>query len=260
VTYRERQRLADIQAAIDATRSHLQRGDLSDGGRRGDLLVDAKFASQFVALGAGASGACGGQRGQSGYGRGHGGGRSTNDWLMVSTSRTTSAREASSERESPVKPMTVASAACGNCTFASADVAYLRRLKHTTTSSAITSGMRSSGRLTRPSMTTTLAGTTAGQCRSSVRTHTTCGRRPGSGDGLAPAPRRRVAARRPRQGSAASRSRLRSPARLSGTRPLINFRRIAVNHRWPVLSAHRPDFPITGSPRRRWVWRAAPPT
>jgi hypothetical protein len=30
VTYRERQRLADIQAAIDATRSHLQRGDLSD--------------------------------------------------------------------------------------------------------------------------------------------------------------------------------------------------------------------------------------
>jgi uncharacterized protein with HEPN domain len=31
VTYRERQRLADIQAAIDAIRSHLQRGDLSDG-------------------------------------------------------------------------------------------------------------------------------------------------------------------------------------------------------------------------------------
>jgi uncharacterized protein with HEPN domain len=31
VTYRERQRLADIQAAIDAVRSHLQRGDLSDG-------------------------------------------------------------------------------------------------------------------------------------------------------------------------------------------------------------------------------------
>ena len=28
---RERQRLADIQAAIDAIRSHLQRGDLSDG-------------------------------------------------------------------------------------------------------------------------------------------------------------------------------------------------------------------------------------
>jgi hypothetical protein len=31
VSYRERQRLADIQAAIDAIRSHLQRGDLSDG-------------------------------------------------------------------------------------------------------------------------------------------------------------------------------------------------------------------------------------
>jgi uncharacterized protein with HEPN domain len=30
VTYRDRQRLADIQAAIDAIRSHLQRGDLSD--------------------------------------------------------------------------------------------------------------------------------------------------------------------------------------------------------------------------------------
>ena len=34
--YRERQRLADIQAAIDAIRSHLQRGDLSDG-----LIFDA---------------------------------------------------------------------------------------------------------------------------------------------------------------------------------------------------------------------------
>jgi uncharacterized protein with HEPN domain len=32
VTYRERQRLADIQAAIDAIRSHLQRGDLSSDG------------------------------------------------------------------------------------------------------------------------------------------------------------------------------------------------------------------------------------
>jgi len=31
VSYRERQRLSDIQAAIDAIRSHLQRGDLSDG-------------------------------------------------------------------------------------------------------------------------------------------------------------------------------------------------------------------------------------
>jgi uncharacterized protein with HEPN domain len=31
VTCRERQRLADLQAAIDAIRSHLQRGDLSDG-------------------------------------------------------------------------------------------------------------------------------------------------------------------------------------------------------------------------------------
>jgi uncharacterized protein with HEPN domain len=36
VTYRERQRLADIQAAIDAIGSHLQRGDLSDG-----LVFDA---------------------------------------------------------------------------------------------------------------------------------------------------------------------------------------------------------------------------
>lgn len=36
MTYREQQRLADIQAAIDAIRSHLQRGDLSDG-----LVFDA---------------------------------------------------------------------------------------------------------------------------------------------------------------------------------------------------------------------------
>lgn len=36
MTYRERQRLADIQAAIDAIRSHLQRGELSDG-----LVFDA---------------------------------------------------------------------------------------------------------------------------------------------------------------------------------------------------------------------------
>lgn len=36
MTYRERQRLADIQAAIDAIGSHLQRGDLSD-----DLVFDA---------------------------------------------------------------------------------------------------------------------------------------------------------------------------------------------------------------------------
>jgi uncharacterized protein with HEPN domain len=36
VIYRERQRLADIQAAIDVIRSHLQRGDLSDG-----LVFDA---------------------------------------------------------------------------------------------------------------------------------------------------------------------------------------------------------------------------
>jgi len=36
VTYRERQRLADIQAAIDAIRSHLHRGGLSDG-----LVFDA---------------------------------------------------------------------------------------------------------------------------------------------------------------------------------------------------------------------------
>jgi uncharacterized protein with HEPN domain len=36
VSYRERQRLADIQAAIEAISSHLQRGDLSDG-----LVFDA---------------------------------------------------------------------------------------------------------------------------------------------------------------------------------------------------------------------------
>jgi hypothetical protein len=36
MSYREPQRLADIQAAIDAIRSHLQRGDLSDG-----LIFDA---------------------------------------------------------------------------------------------------------------------------------------------------------------------------------------------------------------------------
>jgi uncharacterized protein with HEPN domain len=36
VSYRDRQRLADIQAAIDAIRSHLQRGTLSDG-----LVFDA---------------------------------------------------------------------------------------------------------------------------------------------------------------------------------------------------------------------------
>jgi uncharacterized protein with HEPN domain len=36
VSYRDHQRLADIQAAIDAIRSHLQRGDLSDG-----LVFDA---------------------------------------------------------------------------------------------------------------------------------------------------------------------------------------------------------------------------
>jgi uncharacterized protein with HEPN domain len=36
VTYRERQRLTDVQAAIEAIRSHLQRGDLSDG-----LIFDA---------------------------------------------------------------------------------------------------------------------------------------------------------------------------------------------------------------------------
>jgi uncharacterized protein with HEPN domain len=36
VSYRDRQRLSDIQAAIDAIRSHLQRGTLSDG-----LVFDA---------------------------------------------------------------------------------------------------------------------------------------------------------------------------------------------------------------------------
>ena len=36
MSYRERQRPSDIQAAIDAIRSHLQRGDLSDG-----LIFDA---------------------------------------------------------------------------------------------------------------------------------------------------------------------------------------------------------------------------
>ena len=36
MSYRERQRLADIQAAIDAIRSHMRRGGLSDG-----LIFDA---------------------------------------------------------------------------------------------------------------------------------------------------------------------------------------------------------------------------
>jgi uncharacterized protein with HEPN domain len=36
VSYRDRQRLSDIQAAIDAIRSHLQRGTLTDG-----LVFDA---------------------------------------------------------------------------------------------------------------------------------------------------------------------------------------------------------------------------
>jgi uncharacterized protein with HEPN domain len=36
VTYRDQQQLDDIQAAIDAIRSHLRRGDLSDG-----LVLDA---------------------------------------------------------------------------------------------------------------------------------------------------------------------------------------------------------------------------
>jgi hypothetical protein len=36
VNYRERQRLADIRAAIDAIRSHMQRGTLADG-----LVFDA---------------------------------------------------------------------------------------------------------------------------------------------------------------------------------------------------------------------------
>ena len=36
MNYRDRQRLADIQAAIDAIRSHLQRGTLADG-----LVFDA---------------------------------------------------------------------------------------------------------------------------------------------------------------------------------------------------------------------------
>jgi uncharacterized protein with HEPN domain len=36
VSYRDRQRLADIQAAIDAIQSHLQRGTLADG-----LVFDA---------------------------------------------------------------------------------------------------------------------------------------------------------------------------------------------------------------------------
>jgi uncharacterized protein with HEPN domain len=36
VSYRDRQRLSDIQAAVDAIRSHLQRGTLTDG-----LVFDA---------------------------------------------------------------------------------------------------------------------------------------------------------------------------------------------------------------------------
>jgi uncharacterized protein with HEPN domain len=36
MSYRDRQRLSDVQAAIDAIRSHLQRGTLADG-----LVFDA---------------------------------------------------------------------------------------------------------------------------------------------------------------------------------------------------------------------------
>lgn len=36
MTYRDRQRLTDVQASIEAIRSHLRRGDLSDG-----LIFDA---------------------------------------------------------------------------------------------------------------------------------------------------------------------------------------------------------------------------
>jgi hypothetical protein len=48
VTYRDRQRLADIQAAIAAIRSHLLRGDLSDGlvfAERTVVLTAASAAS-----------------------------------------------------------------------------------------------------------------------------------------------------------------------------------------------------------------------
>ena len=59
MTYRDRQRLADVQAAIDAIRSHLQRGTLSDGmvydavrirllevGEAVEALPDSLLASQ----------------------------------------------------------------------------------------------------------------------------------------------------------------------------------------------------------------------
>jgi uncharacterized protein with HEPN domain len=45
VTYRDRQRLLDIQAAIAAIHSHLQRGDLSDG-----LVFDA-IRVRFLEIG-----------------------------------------------------------------------------------------------------------------------------------------------------------------------------------------------------------------
>lgn len=43
MSYREYQRPADIQAPIDAIRSHLQRGDLSDG-----LVFDAARGVRYL--------------------------------------------------------------------------------------------------------------------------------------------------------------------------------------------------------------------
>jgi hypothetical protein len=50
MSYRERQRLADIQAAIDAIRSHLQRGDLSVCTKATSIaaLCDTQYATQHV--------------------------------------------------------------------------------------------------------------------------------------------------------------------------------------------------------------------
>jgi uncharacterized protein with HEPN domain len=45
VSYRERQRLADIRAAIDAIRSHRQRGYLSDG------LIFGAFRIRLLEIG-----------------------------------------------------------------------------------------------------------------------------------------------------------------------------------------------------------------
>jgi Protein of unknown function DUF86 len=50
VSYRERQRLADIQAAIDAIRSHLQRGDLPGADLRRGPHLPAEIGEAVKAL------------------------------------------------------------------------------------------------------------------------------------------------------------------------------------------------------------------